>query len=148
MPQLLICGEQTKRTENRLRWPASFRNGGRDQIGMAAGIKSESLAGLNRNSHVGQRAMATAMLYPTAEHGGARKKGSSFSEKLENTAGTTLSKARTVLRDQALAERVLAGTLSLDDAYDEVRRDAVEQRAGRRVKLTRGAQVHADSRGR
>jgi hypothetical protein len=115
---------------------------------MVAGIKSESLAGLNRNSHVGQRAMATAMLYPTAEHGGARKKGSSFSEKLENTAGTTLSKARTVLRDQALAERVLAGTLSLDDAYDEVRRDAVEQRAGRRVKLTRGAQVHADSGGR
>ena len=51
MPQLLICGEQTKRTENRLRWPASFRNGGRDQIGMVAGIKSESLAGLNRNSH-------------------------------------------------------------------------------------------------
>jgi hypothetical protein len=91
---------------------------------MVAGIKSESLAGLNRNSHVGQPAMATAMLYPTAEHGGARKKGSSFSEKLENTAGTTLSKARTVLRDQALAERVLAGTLSLDDAYDEVRRDA------------------------
>jgi hypothetical protein len=50
MPQLLICGEQTKRTENRLRWPASFRNDGRDQIGMVAGIKSESLAGLNRNS--------------------------------------------------------------------------------------------------
>jgi hypothetical protein len=51
MPQLLICGEQTKWTENRLSWPASFRNGGRLQIGMVAGFKSESLAGLNRNSH-------------------------------------------------------------------------------------------------
>jgi hypothetical protein len=52
MPQLLICGEQTKWTENRLSWPASFRNGGRLQIGMVAGFKSESLAGLNRNSQV------------------------------------------------------------------------------------------------
>ncbi|WP_158817451.1 NADP-dependent oxidoreductase [Methylocapsa sp. S129] len=41
MPQLLICGEQTKRTENRLRWPASFRNGGRDQIGIPGRIESE-----------------------------------------------------------------------------------------------------------
>src|SRR6185437_5367298 len=38
-------------SRDRLRWPASFRNGGRDQIGMAADIKSESLAGLRRNSH-------------------------------------------------------------------------------------------------
>jgi integrase len=36
---------------DRLRWPASFRNGGRLQIGIAADIKSESVAGLNRNSH-------------------------------------------------------------------------------------------------
>jgi hypothetical protein len=60
----------------------------------------------------GQRAMATAMLYPEAPHGGARKKGSSFAAKLEGVARGALSKARTVLRDQALAERVLAGTLS------------------------------------
>jgi len=31
---------------NRLRWPASSRNGGRHQIGTLAGIKSESPAGL------------------------------------------------------------------------------------------------------
>src|SRR5271154_6838642 len=37
-------------SRDRLRWPASFRNGGRHQIGTAADIKSESLAGLNRNS--------------------------------------------------------------------------------------------------
>ena len=38
-------------SRDRLRWPASFRNGGRHQIGTAADIKSESPAGLNRNSH-------------------------------------------------------------------------------------------------
>src|SRR5271156_4928017 len=38
-------------SRDRLRWPASFRNGGRDQIGTGADIKSESLAGLRRNSH-------------------------------------------------------------------------------------------------
>src|SRR5271163_5066924 len=39
-------------SRDRLRWPASFRNGGRDQIGTVADIKSESLAGLRRNSHL------------------------------------------------------------------------------------------------
>src|SRR5271168_1763315 len=38
-------------SRDRLRWPASFRNGGRNQIGTVADIKSESLAGLPRNSH-------------------------------------------------------------------------------------------------
>jgi hypothetical protein len=60
----------------------------------------------------GQRAMATAMLYPEAER--LKRKGGSFVTK-EQVGSAALSKARTVLRDQALAERVLAGTLSLDD---------------------------------
>jgi len=34
-----------------LKWPASFRNGGRHQIGTVADIKSESVAGLRRISH-------------------------------------------------------------------------------------------------
>src|SRR5271169_5744992 len=38
-------------SRDRLRWPASFRNGGRNQIGTVADIKSESPAGLPRNSH-------------------------------------------------------------------------------------------------
>src|ERR1700678_429045 len=38
-------------SRDRLRWPASFRNRGRDQIGTVADIKSESPAGLRRNSH-------------------------------------------------------------------------------------------------
>src|ERR1700677_3761432 len=42
-------------SRDRLRWPASFRNGGRHQIGTAADIKSESPAGLRRNSHGGGR---------------------------------------------------------------------------------------------
>jgi hypothetical protein len=89
----------------------------------------------------GQRAMATAMLYPEKSPG----KKTATSSATEGVSTSRLSYARTVLRRQDFAERVLAGTLSLDDAYDEVRRDAVEQRAGKRVKLARGAQVHADS---
>ena len=50
MPQVLTRGEQTE-SQNRLRWPASFRKGGRLQVGTVAGIKSESPAGLDRNSH-------------------------------------------------------------------------------------------------
>src|SRR6202030_284703 len=45
-----------------LRWPASFRNGGRHQIGTVAGFKSESVAGLRRNSQ---------LLRPLAEGGDA-----------------------------------------------------------------------------
>ena len=37
---------------DRLRRPASFRNGGRDQIGTVADIKSVWAAGLNRNSQL------------------------------------------------------------------------------------------------
>src|ERR1700722_20828636 len=37
-------------SRDRLRWPASNRNGGRNQIGTVAGFKSESPAGLRRNS--------------------------------------------------------------------------------------------------
>src|ERR1700691_2641929 len=40
-------------SRDRLRWPASFRNGGRNQIGTVADIKSESPAGLPRNSQFG-----------------------------------------------------------------------------------------------
>src|SRR5579863_2850768 len=39
-------------SHQQLRWPASFRNGGRLQIGTVAGFKSESVAGLRRNSHI------------------------------------------------------------------------------------------------
>jgi hypothetical protein len=56
----------------------------------------------------GQRAMATAMLYPEKFPG--KKTTSSFAAK--EVGSGAISKARTVLSKQALAERVLAGTLS------------------------------------
>src|SRR4051812_47928773 len=43
----------------RRRWPASNRNGGRLQLGIQAGFKSESMAGLNRNP---QRACTAARI--------------------------------------------------------------------------------------
>ena len=49
------------KSRDRLRWPASFRNGGRHQIGTAADIKSESLAGLRRNSHFPPLAWASCL---------------------------------------------------------------------------------------
>jgi hypothetical protein len=58
--------------------------------------------------------MATAMPYPTAQKGGRGLKASAT----EGFSTSRLSYARTVLRDQALAERVLAGTLSLDDVLN------------------------------
>ena len=50
VPQLPNRGEQTMIAVTGSGRPASFRNGGRDQIGTVADIKSESLAGLRRNS--------------------------------------------------------------------------------------------------
>jgi hypothetical protein len=62
----------------------------------------------------GQRAMATAMLYPDADTktapGRRSKDATLFAAK--TVSSPALSQARTVLRDQALAERVLAGTSS------------------------------------
>jgi hypothetical protein len=63
----------------------------------------------------GQQAMAMAMIYPEAEHGGARKKGSTLETKHEFSGGR-LSQARKILRHSTtLAERVIAST-RFDDA--------------------------------
>src|SRR5271166_3449617 len=51
VPQLAEPRGANVESRDRLRWPASFRNGGRNQIGTVADIKSESPAGLPRNSH-------------------------------------------------------------------------------------------------
>jgi hypothetical protein len=45
--------ERTQRRCHQLRWPASFRKCDRFQIGTSAGVKSQSLTGLPRNSHSG-----------------------------------------------------------------------------------------------
>jgi hypothetical protein len=53
-------------SRDRLRWPASFRNGGRHQIGTAADIKSESLDGLNRNSQTFADGLSNVSVRPKA----------------------------------------------------------------------------------
>ena len=52
-----------KRTEKPPHAAGSFRNGGRHQIGTMAGVKSESLTGLRRNS---RRACSSAFSVPSA----------------------------------------------------------------------------------
>lgn len=81
-----------------------------------------------RHMTAGQRAMATAMIYPEAEKGGRGKKSLVTKE----FSGERLSKARAVLRySRPEAERVLAGTFSLDAAYAAVQ--LAEGRAGAEV---------------
>lgn len=73
-------------------------------------------ANLNRrNLTKGQKAMGWAMIYPEAEHGGARTKGASSETKLEGLSKTRLSQARAVRRhSMALAEAVMSGRTKLE----------------------------------
>ena len=65
----------------------------------------------------GQRAMAVAIISPEPRQG--KKATSSVTKEV---SGERLSLARTVLRDASdLADNVLAGSLSLDAAYQELR---------------------------
>lgn len=66
----------------------------------------------------GQRAMATAMLYPDPEKGGRGNKNSLLGK---GFSAASLSQARTVLKDsRALAEDVLFGRRFLDAAAGSV----------------------------
>ena len=71
-----------------------------------------------RHMTKGQKAMAVAMIYPDAEHGGARDKGvSSLKNKLEFNKGY-ISQARTILKYAIdLSENVLSGSKPLSEAY-------------------------------
>jgi hypothetical protein len=81
-----------------------------------------------RHMSKSQRAMAVAMAYPEAKHGGARQKGSSLETKLEFSSAL-LSQARAVLaHSRALAEAVLARSESLAAAYEKVRADQEGER--------------------
>ena len=51
LPRLLISRGASEGSLQQLKWPVSFRNGGRLHFGAVADIKSESVAGLRRNSH-------------------------------------------------------------------------------------------------
>jgi hypothetical protein len=71
-----------------------------------------------RHMTKGQRAMAVAMISPEPEKGGRGKKA----VRDEHVSRPTVEKARTVLRyARDLAETVLAGATSLDNAYQAAR---------------------------
>lgn len=75
-----------------------------------------------RHLSKGQRAMAVAMMYPDAKHGGDRKAGASSKNELDVATGA-VSEARTVLRwVPEIAELVMAGTKPLNEAYAEAQR--------------------------
>jgi len=71
-----------------------------------------------------QQAIAYAMLYPKALHGGKRKKGSSSVTELEPFCKASLSSARAVLAHSAtLADDVLNDRLGLDKALGQVKQE-------------------------
>ena len=71
-----------------------------------------------------QRAMATAMIYPDPEKGGKGKRSQNWeglSDAQKKTMFNRLSQARAVLKySTPMATSVLAGSKSLDEAYNEV----------------------------
>jgi hypothetical protein len=67
----------------------------------------------------GQRAMATAILFPDARKGGRGHKNVS---KTEGFKSGYISEARTVLKyTPEVAKSVLVGTKRLDEAYEEAK---------------------------
>jgi hypothetical protein len=63
-----------------------------------------------------QRAMATAMIYPKADKGGRGRKAN----EIVGFSSQRLSYARTVVHLPVIAQAVLAGSKSLDEAYNDV----------------------------
>jgi ParB-like chromosome segregation protein Spo0J len=88
---------------------------------VVAYIVSENLA--RRNLTKGQQAMALAMIYPDAEKGGRGKKSAAGNLSVSvSFSRTRLSEARAVLsHSREMAQQVLAGTLTLDDALVTVK---------------------------
>src|SRR5271167_3028323 len=70
-------------SRDRLRWPASFRNGGRHQIGTVADIKSESLAGMRRNSQMPRAASISSTMRRLS---GNRKYSQTVTDELSGVA--------------------------------------------------------------
>jgi hypothetical protein len=79
-------------------------------------------ANLNRrNLTKGQQAMALAMIYPEPEKGGRGKKKERVEETSTLFSAKRLSQARAVLlHSRSLAESVVKGSISLDDALKQV----------------------------
>lgn len=97
----------------------------------------------NRDATPGQKAMATAMAFPEAKRGGDRK-SSSFAE-LDRSgfAKASLSYARFVLRNNPPAPKsqfpqyaldVMAGRMTLTEAYDATQKDVVRREEEERIR--------------
>jgi len=88
------------------------------------------------------RAMAVAMVYPEGERG-KRNDLLNYSTSADFDKGY-LSQARTVLREsESLAQQVLTGTVSLNDAYKEARIVAAARESAD-ARLSRLAERHPD----
>ena len=75
-----------------------------------------------RHMTAGQRAMATAMIYPEPEKGGRGKKSAVNPLGAKQFSAERLSLARAVLRQsRPLAEAVMAGSKTLDEAHAEIK---------------------------
>jgi hypothetical protein len=103
--------------------PTFAKINGHDPLAL---ILSANIA--QRRMSKGQQAMAVAMMYPQAKHGGDRKSKSSGLKRLDAPVGKAmLSRARTVLANAPeLARNVLDGSKSLYDAYAIVQRRLAE----------------------
>jgi ParB-like nuclease domain len=93
---------------------------------------------MRRNMTKGQQAMAMGMMYPESEKGGRGKKGAATNPVLSTGfSRTRLEQARAVLRhSRPLAEAVLKGTISLNDALAKVKEQEQYQQSDE-AKLTR-----------
>lgn len=81
-----------------------------------------SANGERRNGTKGQQAMALAPIYPEPEKGGSGKKSERAAESASLFSATRLKQARSVLRhSRDLAESVLIGSVSLDEALAEAK---------------------------
>ena len=114
-----------------------------DEDAIRAFVKDRSE---RRDISKGQRAVGHALLYPTAQQGGSRKKGSS-QETLLGFSNMRLSQARAVLAfSRELAIKVRDGSVKLDQALATVMeaRKALDTDEGKLARLDKEAPDLAD----
>jgi hypothetical protein len=100
---------------------------------------------MRRNLTKGQKAIALAMIFPEAESGGRGKKSAAANSAVSaGFSARRLNEAQTVLRhSRSLAESVLRGPKTLDDALTEVKQ-AQQYQHSDEAKLARLQQAAPD----
>ena len=107
----------------------------------------------NRDATPGQKAMATAMAFPESTKGGDRKSKDfkSFDPEEFGFSGKTIQRARYVLRNNPIAEGqhypqrcldIMAGSLSLTDAYAKTQEDVQKREEEARVHAENAAKLN------